>query len=80
MNHEKNLRRLIARGEKYLSCAMAAKAQENDIKYFYQLSRFFNIVDQLRKEIHLLKVEEYSIYLDLYEKALRLLAIVGDEE
>lgn len=64
--------RLIARGEEYLSCAMAAKAQENDIKYYYQLSRFFNIVDQLRKEIMI----SDNIDENLQKAAEEIIAIV----
>lgn len=71
MNHEENLTRLITRGEEYLSCAMEAKEQENDIKYHYQLSRFFTIVDQIRKE---LMVQEYNE--ELRKAAEELLAIV----
>lgn len=80
MNHEKNLTRLIARGEEYLSCAMEAKKQENDIKYFYNLSCFFTIINTIKKEILLLETMEYHIPLDIYEEALKLLNTVGDEE
>lgn len=80
MNKEQTLMRLIARGEEYLLRAMEAKEQENDIKYYYNLSHFFNIVDQIKKEIHLLDLQKYYIPSDVYGEALKLLNIVGDEE
>ena len=55
---------------------MTAKAQKNDIKYHYQLSHFFNIIDEIRKELHVLEVEEYNIPFNLYEEALKLLNMV----
>lgn len=80
MNKEQMLMRLIARGEEYLSRAMEAKEQENDIKYFYNLSCFFTIINLIKKEILLLETMEYHIPSDIYEEALKLLNTVGDEE
>ena len=76
MNKEQMLIRLIARGEEYLSRAMEAKKQENDIKYYYQLSRFFIIIDQIKKEIQLLQLQKCYISCYIYDEALKLLNVV----
>lgn len=76
MDKEQILMRLIARGEEYLSCAMEAKKQENDIKYHYQLSRFFTIIDQIKKEIRLLQLQKCYISRYIYDEALKLLNVV----
>lgn len=78
MNHEKNLTRLIAEANSVLK---KAKSNIDDtIKYYYNLSRFFTIINIIKKEILLLETMEYHIPLDIYEEALKLLNIVGDEE
>ena len=77
MNHEKNLTRLIAEANSVLE---KANSSADDIKRFYNLSHFFTIINIIKKEILLLKTMEYHIPLDIYEEALKLLTIVGDEE
>ena len=78
MNHEENLTRLIAEANSVLK---KAKSNTDDtIKYYYNLSRFFTIINIIKKEILLLKTMEYHIPLDIYEEALKLLNTVGDEE
>ncbi len=68
MNHEKNLTRLIAEANSALE---KANSSADDIKRFYNLSRFFNIVDQIRKELMLNEFNE-----ELRKAAEELLAIV----
>lgn len=78
MNHEENLTRLIVEANIVLK---KAKSNIDDtIKYYYNLSRFFTIINTIKKEILLLKTMEYHIPLDIYEEALKLLNVVGDEE
>ena len=77
MNHEKNLTRLIAEANIVLK---KANASTDDIKRFYYLSRFFTIINTIKKEILLLETMEYHIPCDIYEEALRLINTVGDEE
>lgn len=55
---------------------MEAKKQENDIKYHYQLSRFFTIIDQIKKEIRLLQLQKCYISRYIYDEALKLLNVV----
>lgn len=69
MNHEKNLRRLI---EEANSALEKANANTDDtIKYFYNLSRFFTIINLIRKELMLNEFNE-----ELRKAAEELLAIV----
>ena len=78
MNHEENLTRLIAEANSVLK---KAKSNTDDtIKYYYNLSRFFTIINTIKKEILLLETMEYHIPCDIYEEALKLLNTVGDEE
>lgn len=78
MNREENLTRLIAEANSVLE---KANANTNDtIKYFYHLSRFFTIINAIKKEIRLLESQKYYISCDVYGEALRLLNTVGDEE
>ena len=78
MNHEENLTRLIAEANSVLK---KAKSNTDDtIKYYYNLSRFFTIINIIKKEILLLETMEYHIPPDIYEEALKLLNVVGDEE
>lgn len=78
MNHEENLTRLIVEANIVLK---KAKSNIDDtIKYYYNLSRFFTIINIIKKEILLLKTMKYHIPLDIYEEALKLLNTVGDEE
>ena len=77
MNHEENLTRLIAEANIVLK---KANSSADDIKRFYNLSRFFTIINIIKKEILLLETMEYHIPLDIYEEALKLLNTVGDEE
>ena len=77
MNHEENLTRLIIEANIVLKKAMAAS---DDIKRFYNLSRFFTKINQIKKEILLLEAMKYPIPSDIYEEALKLLSVVGDEE
>ena len=77
MNHEENLTRLIIEANIVLKKAMAAS---DDIKRFYNLSRFFTKINQIKKEIRLLESQKYYIPSDVYGEALRLLNTVGDEE
>lgn len=68
MNHEANLIRLMREA----SAALAkANSSADDIKRFYNLSRFFNIVDQIRKELMINEFNE-----ELRKAAEELLAIV----
>ena len=78
MNHEENLTRLIAEANSVLK---KAKSNTDDtIKYYYNLSRFFTIINIIKKEILLLETMEYHIPCDIYEEALKLLNTVSDEE
>ena len=78
MNHEEYLTRLIAEANSVLK---KAKSNTDDtIKYYYNLSRFFTIINIIKKEILLLETMEYHIPCDIYEEALKLLSTVGDEE
>ena len=78
MNHKENLTRLIVEANIVLK---KAKSNIDDtIKYYYNLSRFFTKIDAIRKELNLLEIMEYHIPSDLYEEALKLLSVVGDEE
>lgn len=77
MNHEENLTRLIVEANIVLKKAMAAS---DDIKRFYNLSRFFTKINIIKKEILLLETMKYHIPSDIYEEALKLLNTVGDEE
>lgn len=77
MNHEENLTRLVVEANIVLKKAMAAS---DDIKRFYNLSRFFTIINTIKKEILLLKTMKYHIPPDIYEEALKLINTVGDEE
>ena len=78
MNHEENLTRLIAEANSVLEKANANT--DDAIKYYYNLSRFFTKINIIKKEILLLETMEYHIPLDIYEEALKLLNIIGDEE
>lgn len=77
MNHKENLTRLIVEANIVLKKAMAAS---DDIKRYYNLSRFFTKIDAIKKELNLLEIMEYHIPSDIYEEALKLLNTVGDEE
>ena len=77
MNHEKNLTRLIVEANIVLK---KVKAASDDIKRYYNLSRFFTKIDAIKKELNLLEIMKYHIPSDIYEEALKLLNIVGDEE
>lgn len=77
MKREENLTRLIAEANGALE---KAKAASDDIKRFYNLSRFFTIIDTIKKEIRLLDSQKYYIPSDVYGEALKLLNTVGDEE
>ena len=74
MNHEENLARLIAEANSVLEKANANI--DDDIKRFYHLSRFFTIINLIKKELNLLEIMKYHIPLDLYEEALKLLSVV----
>ena len=78
MNREENLTRLIAEANSVLEKANANT--DDAIKYYYNLSRFFTIINTIKKEIRLLDSQKYYIPCDIYGEALRLLNIVGDEE
>ena len=78
MNRETNLTRLIAEANSVLEKANANT--DDTIKYYYNLSRFFTIINAIKKEIRLLESQKYYIPSDIYGEALRLLNIVGDEE
>ena len=77
-SHETYLTRLIVEANSALEKANANT--DDTIKYFYHLSRFFTIIDTIKKEIRLLESQKYYIPCDVYGEALRLLNIVGDEE
>lgn len=76
MNHKENLTRLIVEANIVLK---KANASTDDIKRFYHLSRFFTIINLIKKEILLLETMKYHIPSDLYEEALRLISVVGDK-
>ena len=78
MNREENLTRLIAEANSVLEKANANT--DDAIKYYYNLSRFFTIINTIKKEIRLLDSQKYYIPCDIYGEALKLLNIVGDEE
>lgn len=78
MKREENLTRLIAEANSVLEKANANT--DDTIKRFYNLSRFFTIINEIKKEIRLLDLQKYYIPSDVYGEALRLLTIVGDEE
>ena len=78
MKREENLTRLIAEANSVLEKANANT--DDTIKYYYNLSHFFTIIDQIKKEIRLLDSQKYYIPSDVYGEALKLLTIVGDEE
>ena len=73
MNHKENLIRLIIEAN---SALKKAKAASDDIKRFYNLSRFFIKIDAIRKELNLLEIMEHHIPSDIYEEALKLLSVV----
>lgn len=77
MKREENLTRLITEANGALEKANSAN---DDIKRFYNLSRFFTIVNEIKKEIRLLESQKYYIPSDVYGEALKLLNTVGDEE
>ena len=74
MNHEKYLIILIVEANSVLEKANANT--DDAIKYHYQLSRFFTIIDQIKKEICLLQLQKCYIPSDIYEEALKLLSVV----
>lgn len=77
MKREENLTRLIAEANSVLE---KANANTDDIKRYYNLSRFFTMINAIKKEIRLLDSQKYYIPSDVYGEALKLLNIVGDEE
>ena len=73
MNHEKYLTILIVEANIVLK---KAKAASDDIKRFYNLSRFFTKIDTIKKELNLLETMKYHIPSDIYDEALKLLSVV----
>ena len=78
MKREEYLTRLIAEANSVLEKANANT--DDTTKYFYNLSRFFTIINAIKKEIRLLDSQKYYIPSDVYGEALKLLNTVGDEE
>ena len=72
-SHETYLKRLIAEANGALE---KANSSADEIKRFYNFSRFLNIIDAIKKEIHLLESQQYYIPLDIYREALKLLKMV----
>lgn len=70
-SHETYLIRLIEEANSALNANT-----DDDIKRFYNLSRFFTMIDAIKKELNLLETMEYHIPLDVYDEALRLLSVV----
>ena len=77
MKREEYLTRLIAEANSALE---KANSSADDIKRFYNLSHFFTIINEIKKEIRLLDLQKYYIPSDVYGEALKLLNTVGDEE
>ena len=73
MNHEKYLTILIVEANIRLK---KANASADDIKRYYNLSRFFTKIDTIKKELNLLETMKYHIPSDIYEEALKLLSVV----
>ena len=67
-SHETYLKRLIAEANSALE---KANSSADDIKRFYQLSHFFNMINAIKKEIMLNEFNE-----ELRKAAEELLAIV----